>query len=165
MIARSEDLIIDEAELKKLRDEYRKNSKKVVLATGVYDILHPGHLKFLEKARECGDVLIVGINNDAFARKKGNNRPIQNEQERAQLIAGFKCVSFVHIFDNSDHGKNLIRLIQPDIYIMSTTSEEKPEARAEHFELIRDLGGKVVSFGACSTTHSSQIIEKISISL
>ena len=161
MIKTSEDFILDEVELKKLRDEYRRNSKKVVLATGVYDILHPGHLKFLEKSRECGDVLIVGINDDAFARKKGTNRPIQNEQDRAQLIAGFRCVNFVHIFDNSDNAKNLIRLVQPDIYIMSSTSEEKPKDRTEHLELIRDLGGKVVVFDACSGTHSSKIIEKI----
>ena len=75
----------------------KKNSKKVVLVTGVFDILHKGHLKFLENARECGDVLIVGINDDEYVRKsKGNSRPIQDEYDRAYLIAGFECVSLVH---------------------------------------------------------------------
>ena len=159
----AEDFIYDEAEIKKFRDECRKYSKKVVLATGVYDILHPGHLKFLEKSRACGNVLIVGINDDAFARKKGKNRPVQNEYDRAYLISGFECVSCVHIFDNSDHGKNLIRLVEPDVYIMSRTSEEKPEERTEHFALIKELGGEVVVLDACSTTHSTQMIEQLRI--
>ncbi|MGB5966196.1 MAG: adenylyltransferase/cytidyltransferase family protein [Sulfurimonadaceae bacterium] len=163
MSTKVEDFIFDESELKKFRDECRKNSKKVVLATGVYDILHPGHLKFLVKSRECGDVLIVAINDDAFAGKKGNNRPIQNEYERAYLISGFECVSCVHIFDNSDHGKNLIRLVEPDVYIMSMTSQQKPEDRTEHYELIREFGGEVVVLDACSSTHSTNLIEQLNI--
>ena len=154
-------MIFNELELTVFRENCRKKSKKVVFASGVYDILHLGHLRFLEKAKACGDVLIVGINDDAFARAKGINRPIQNEKNRASLIAGFKCVNGVHIFDNGDDAKDIIRLVQPDVYIMSTTSSEKPDERSQHFELVKKLGGKVVVFDACSTSHSTTIIEKL----
>lgn len=164
----AEELILEESELKKFCDECRENSKKIVLASGVYDILHPGHLKFLEKSREYGDVLIVAINDDNFARKKGPNRPIQNEHDRAYLIAGFECVNRVYIFDRGNGcniDMDLLRLVQPNVYIMSRTSENKPENRTEHFAFLRELGGKVVIFDTCSTTHSSTIIEKINISI
>ena len=160
MILTMDKLILNASELVKFRDGYRKNAKKVVLATGVFDILHPAHLKFLEKSREYGDVLIVGINDDDFARKKGANRPVQNEYDRAYLIAGFSCVSCVHIFDNGDDARDILRLIKPDVYIMSTTSSQRPEDRSQH-ELIREIGGKVIVFDAFSTTHSTTIIEKI----
>lgn len=160
----ADDFIFNESELKTFRDDCRKNNKKVVLATGVYDILHLGHLKFLEQSREHGDVLIVAVNDDAYARKKGKGRPVQNEYDRAYLISGFECVNCVHIFDNSDHGKNLIRLVEPDVYIMSMTSEEKPQDRTEHYELIQELGGEVVVLDACSSTHSTDIIELLRVS-
>ena len=162
MITKAEELILDELDLKKFRDECRENSKKVVLAQGVFDILHPGHLKFLEKSRECGDILIVGINNDAFARTKGDNRPIQGEHDRAHLIAGFESVSCVHIFsDNVD----LIRLVQPDFFIMSTAASETVEERADLQTLVRKMGGQIIIFDAFSTTHSTKVIEKIKISM
>lgn len=162
MIAKAEELILDELGLKKFRNECRENSKKVVLAQGVFDILHPGHLKFLEKSRECGDILIVGINDDAFARTKGDNRPIQNEHDRAHLIAGFESVSCVHIFsDNVD----LIRLVQPDFFIMSTAASETVEERADLQTLVRKMGGQIIIFDAFSATHSTKVIEKIKISM
>ncbi len=156
-------LIFKELELKIFCDKCRENSKSIVLATGVFDILHPGHLKFLEKSREYGDVLIVGINDDIFAREKGMNRPIQNENDRAYLISGFKCVNYVHIFDRGNRGMDLIQLVQPDIFIMSKTSQNKPEDRTELFELMRELGGKVIVFDAFSTSHSTDIIDNIMI--
>jgi len=163
MDIKAEDLIFNESELIKFRDECRVNSKKVIFASGVFDILHTGHLRFLEKARKRGDILIVGINDDEFAKTKGENRPIQNEYNRASLIAGFECVSCVHIFDNGDDAKDIISLVQPDVYIMSTTSSEKPDQRFQHFELVKKLGGEVVVFDACSTSHSTTIIEKLKV--
>jgi len=150
-----------ELKLKLFCDQCRENSKSIVLATGVFDILHPGHLKFLEKSREYGDVLIVGINADIFARGKGVNRPIQNENERAYLISGFKCVNYVHIFDDGGRTMNLMRLVKPDIFIMSKTSQRKPEDRTEEFEVMKELGGKVIVFDAFSISHSTTIIENI----
>ena len=154
-------LILSASELVKFRDECKKNSKKVVLTTGVFDILHPGHLKFLEKARECGDVLIVGVNDDEYVRKsKGDSRPIQNEYDRAYLIAGFECVSCAHIYS---FGNDFFQLLKPDILIMSSAGGRKPDDRAEHFKIIEENGGKVVIFDAFSTIHSSEIITKYNL--
>ena len=149
--------IFKEPELQTFCDECRDQSKKIVLATGGFDLLHPGHLRFLEKAREYGDVLIVGINDDFYISKtKGDNRPVQNQNDRAYLIAGFKCVSCVHIIT-----KNLIQIVRPDIFVMSTTSIQKPAERKLHHELIRSYGGEVVVFDPFSTNHSSDLIDKI----
>lgn len=152
-------LILNASDLKKFREECKEKSKKVVLATGVFDILHKGHLKFLEKAKEHGDVLIVGINCNEYVRKsKGTSRPLQDEYDRAYLIAGFKCVNRVHIYS---YGNDFFQLMQPDVLIMSSVGGRKPEDRAEHFEIIKKNGGKVVILDACSTIHSTEIIKKI----
>ncbi|OQX58370.1 MAG: hypothetical protein B5M52_05630 [Helicobacteraceae bacterium 4484_230] len=158
MSLRAEDLILNESEIKRFREKCKKDSRKVVLAQGVFDILHPGHLKFLEKSRECGDELIVGINYDTYARTKGDNRPIQREHDRAYLIAGFKCVSRVYIFSND---MDLIKLVEPDIFIMSTTASKTIEERADLQQAVIELGGKIVVFDAFSETHSTLIIESI----
>ncbi|MGB5965296.1 MAG: adenylyltransferase/cytidyltransferase family protein [Sulfurimonadaceae bacterium] len=162
MTTKAEELILDRLGLEKFRTECKKNSKRVVLAQGVFDILHPGHLKFLEKSRECGDVLIVGINDDAFARTKGDDRPIQGEYDRAHLVAGFECVSGVHIFSDD---MDLIQLVQPDFFIMSTATSETVEERIDQQQAVEELGGKIVVFDAFSTLHSTEIIEKLKISV
>jgi len=161
MISKAEELIFDEVKLIKFRKECKKRSKKVVFVTGVFDILHVGHLRFLEKAKKYGDVLIVGINDDVFAKTKGANRPIQNEFDRANLIAGFECVSCVHIYDiRKDDTMDILRIVRPDVFIMSTSSTRKPEERLHHSELVRKMGGQVIVFDACSTIHSTSIINK-----
>ena len=153
----SETLIYDESELQVFCDDCRNRSNKIVLATGGFDLLHPGHLRFLEKARDSGDVLIVGINDDAYIRKaKGRNRPVQNQHDRAYLVAGLKCVSCVHIIAG-----NLIQIVRPDIFLMSTTSVQKPDDRKMHHRLVNKYGGKVVVVDPFSATHSSELIEKI----
>lgn len=161
MISKTEDLIFNESQLIKFRKDCQKRSKKVVFVTGVFDILHVGHLRFLEKSKKYGDVLIVGINDDAFARTKEKNRPIQNEYDRANLIAGLKCVSCVHIYDIiKEDTLDLLRIVKPDVFIMSTTSTRKPEERIHQSELVRKMGGQVVVFDACSNIHSTSIINK-----
>ena len=158
MSLRAENLILNDLEIKKFRKRCRKDLKKVVLAQGVFDILHPGHLKFLEKSRECGDELIVGINYDAYARTKGENRPIQGEHVRAYLIAGFRCVSRVCIFSDD---MDLIKLIEPDVFIMSTTASNSIKERAHLQQAVKELGGEIVIFDAFSKTHSTYIIDSI----
>ena len=153
------ELILDSSKLKEISAECKKKSKRVVLATGAFDILHPGHLKFLEKSREFGDVLIVGINHDDFLKiRKGESRPIQSGYDRAYLVAGFECVSYVHIFSDD---LDLIQLIQPDVFIMSTTSTHQPAERPKHYEMLREIGGQVIVLDAFSTTHTTQLIEKL----
>ena len=158
MSLKAKDLILNDSEIKKFRKKCKEDLKKVVLAQGVFDILHPGHLRFLEKSRECGDELIVGINYDTYAKTKGENRPIQGEHDRAYLIAGFRCVSRVCIFSDD---MDLIKLIEPDIFIMSTTASNSIEERAHLQRAVKELGGKIVIFDAFSKTHSTYIIDSI----
>jgi len=135
----------------------REQSRSIVLATGAFDLLHAGHLRFLEKASEYGDVLVVAINDDAYVRRtKGAGRPMLDEQERAYLVAGLRCVNRVHIIR-----KDLIRIVQPDVFLMSTSSMQKPVDRTEHFALVERYGGRVVVMEPFSETHSSDLIERL----
>jgi len=153
--------ILDRLELEQYCIESRKNSKKVVLTLGGFDLLHTGHLKFLEASSKLGDILIIGINDDGYVRRtKGENRPIQNEYDRAYLIAGFTCVSRVHIFTDT---MDIIELTKPDVFIMSTTSARLPEDRIEHQEKVKRYGGDIVIYDAFSTTHTSSMIESMVI--
>lgn len=110
-------------------DEHRRAGRKIVFANGVFDLLHVGHVRYLQAAREEGDVLVVGINSDASTRKlKGDGRPILNERARAVLVAALAAVNYVVIFDELNV-KPLLREIQPDVHAKGTdyTVETVPE--------------------------------------
>ena len=84
-------------------DEHRHAGRKIVFANGVFDLLHAGHVRYLQGARAEGDVLVVGVNSDASTRKlKGEGRPILTERARAALVAALACVSYVVVFDELD---------------------------------------------------------------
>jgi D-glycero-beta-D-manno-heptose 1-phosphate adenylyltransferase len=125
-------------------DEHRRAGRKIVFANGVFDLLHVGHVRYLQAARDEGDVLVVGINSDASTRKlKGEGRPILNERARAVLVAALAAVSYVVIFDELDV-KPLLREIQPDVHAKGTdyTVETVPER-----ELADLLGIRVAIVG------------------
>jgi D-glycero-beta-D-manno-heptose 1-phosphate adenylyltransferase len=101
-------------------EEHRQSGKKVVFANGVFDLLHVGHVRYLQAARAEGDLLVVGINSDASTRKlKGEGRPILTERARGALVAALKCVDYVVIFDELDV-KTLLREFQPDVHAKGT---------------------------------------------
>jgi rfaE bifunctional protein nucleotidyltransferase chain/domain len=125
-------------------DEHRRAHRKIVFANGVFDLLHAGHVRYLEAARGEGDVLVVGINSDASTRKlKGEGRPILTERARAALVAALAAVSYVVIFDESDVNA-LLREFQPDVHAKGTdyTPETVPER-----ELARLLGIRIAIVG------------------
>jgi D-glycero-beta-D-manno-heptose 1-phosphate adenylyltransferase len=110
-------------------EEHRQSGKNVVFANGVFDLLHVGHLRYLQAARAEGDLLVVGINSDASTRQlKGEGRPILTERARAALVAALKSVNYVVIFDELDV-KHLLREIHPDVHAKGTdyTLETVPE--------------------------------------
>lgn len=93
----------------------RKKGKKVVFTNGCFDILHAGHVRYLEKARSLGDMLVLGLNSDSSVRTiKGEKRPIVPEDERAEVLSGLACIDFVVIFDEPDPLR-LISAIKPDV--------------------------------------------------
>lgn len=111
-------------------DEHRRAGAKIVLANGIFDLLHVGHVRYLQGARAEGDVLVVGINSDSSTRKlKGEGRPILTERARAALVAALACVNYVVIFDELDV-KPLLRQLQPDVHAKGTdyTAQTVPES-------------------------------------
>lgn len=109
--------ILDINSASNVLEEIKQNDKKIVFTNGCFDILHRGHAFYLEAAANHGDILIVGVNSDSSVKRlKGEDRPINDEQSRAYLLASLRSVDYVIIFDE-DTPYNLIKLVMPNILI------------------------------------------------
>jgi D-beta-D-heptose 7-phosphate kinase/D-beta-D-heptose 1-phosphate adenosyltransferase len=144
--------------LQELLKEYRRQGRQIVLTNGCFDILHRGHITYLEQAKQLGDVLIVGVNTDeSIHRLKGPARPINSLADRVGVLQGLSSVDHVFAFDE-DTPHELIRVIEPDVFVKGGdyTRETLPEA-----ELVEQLGGtiKILPFVADRSTTS--IISRI----
>ncbi|WP_051436809.1 D-glycero-beta-D-manno-heptose 1-phosphate adenylyltransferase [Brachyspira alvinipulli] len=107
----------DRNELNIILEDYRKNNKKIVFTNGCFDILHRGHVEYLQKARELGDLLVLGLNSDSSVKRlKGESRPINNENDRAIVLAALECITYISIFDE-DTPLELIKIVKPDILV------------------------------------------------
>ncbi len=136
----------------------RGNGKTVAMANGLFDILHVGHLRYLEGARAEADILVVAVNSDASARAlKGPNRPVVPQQERAELIAGFGCVDLVTIFETSTV-EPLLRALRPDVHCKGTdyTEQTVPEVA-----ITRELGIRVAIVGDPKNHATRDMIRKM----
>jgi rfaE bifunctional protein nucleotidyltransferase chain/domain len=110
------DRLISSDELAALGAEYAARRKKLVLTNGCFDLLHTGHVRYLEEARGCGDALIVAVNSDASVRElKGTDRPLNGELDRAEVLAALRCVDHVTIFSGK-RMTDVIHLLRPAIY-------------------------------------------------
>ena len=109
--------VVDSGEdLRKIRENNPNN--KIVLVSGCFDVVHVGHIKFLQKAKQKGDLLVVGILSDEFVKvRKGDRRPIFSERERKEMLSNFRVVDYVFSF-NQKEVNNLLKLLQPDIYCL-----------------------------------------------
>ncbi len=128
----------------RLAGQWRREGKRLVLANGCFDLLHVGHVRYLEGARRLGDVLLVGINSDrSVARLKGPGRPIMTAAERAELVGSLAAVDGVVIFDE-DTADALVRALRPSVHAKGTdyTAESVPEGTA-----VRETGGCVAIAG------------------
>ncbi|MDO6994110.1 D-glycero-beta-D-manno-heptose 1-phosphate adenylyltransferase [Brachyspira innocens] len=109
--------LIERSKLDNLLSKYRKENKKIVFTNGCFDILHRGHVEYLQKARELGDLLVLGLNSDnSVKRLKGNDRPINNETDRAIVLSALECINYISIFDE-DTPLELIKIVKPDILV------------------------------------------------
>ena len=138
--------------------EERRGGRRVVLANGCFDLLHAGHVSFLDGARREGDVLVVAINSDASERKlKGEGRPVMPADARAQLVAAIGVVDYVVVFEETN-GERLLERLRPDVHAKGTdyTAETVPER-----EVARRLGIRVAIVGDPKEHSSGDLIERI----
>ena len=136
----------------------RRGGRLVVLANGLFDLLHVGHLRYLEAARAAGDLLIVAVNSDRSAQLlKGPSRPILPQAERAELVAGLRPVDVVVIFDDLTV-ENVLRAVRPDAHAKGT--DYLPETVPER-ATVESLGGKVVIVGDPKQHSTRDLITEI----
>ena len=137
---------------------FRDAHQRIVFTNGVFDILHPGHLRYLQQARALGDVLIIGLNSDASVRRnKGPERPINPEGERTELLEALECVDAVVLFDD-DTPAEIIRAIQPDVLAKGADWAENAIVGRDTVEA---RGGRVVRIPVEQGFSTTSIIEKI----
>lgn len=136
----------------------KSNNLKIVFTNGCFDILHLGHLRYLEEAKMMGDVLVVAVNSDSSVREiKGSFRPIMPESARAELVAGLYCVDSVTIF-SSPTPLHLITQIRPDVLVKG--ADWSPDAIVGK-DFVESYGGKVATIPFVEGFSTSNIIEKI----
>ncbi len=149
------------AELVERCQRAKRSQKTLVLTTGVWDLLHEGHLVYLTEARMLGDFLAVGVNSDAHVKTiKGSGRPIINERQRAFMVAGFECVDLVYTFDDR---LDIVKAVEPSVFVMSETSHANPNEgeRLVQQQVVKEKGGRVVIFGPQRQCSTTEIIRRI----
>jgi rfaE bifunctional protein nucleotidyltransferase chain/domain len=152
------DKLIEREELSSLGIRLRSEGKRVVFTNGCFDVLHVGHLRYLQDARELGDVLVVGVNTDAGVRRlKGPERPIVPEAERVEMLAGLRCVDYVTLFDEPLPNETLAAL-RPHVHAKGGDYEVEtlPET-----PLVRSLGGEVMILPLVPGRSTTDIVRRI----
>lgn len=151
----------DYVQLKKMVDIFKEMGYRVVLTQGVYDLIHGGHAKYLETARSYGDVLIVGIDSDELTRqRKGPDRPIVPQDERLQMLTHLRSVDIVTLREVHHDIGELIRLVQPDVLVVSKSTKDFDLKMANEY---KDVCGKIVSLPPQGTATTSARIRNLTI--
>ncbi|MBU0605381.1 MAG: D-glycero-beta-D-manno-heptose 1-phosphate adenylyltransferase [Candidatus Omnitrophica bacterium] len=136
----------------------RSGNKRVVFTNGCFDILHVGHVAYLKRARELGDVLVVGLNSDSSVRDiKGKLRPINKEADRAIVLSALYFVDFVTIFDGATP-ERLIRAVKPDILVKGADWKAEEIVGAD---FVKSYGGRVVRIPFIKGYSTTSVIDKI----
>ena len=157
-VSASEKVLRDAGRLAARVALYREQGRRVVLTNGCFDILHPGHVAYLSRAKELGDVLVVGVNTDEGVRRlKGPERPINPVDDRMALLAGLSCVDHVVPF-GEDTPVDLIRRAPPDVFVKGGdyTRDQLPEA-----QVVEELGGRVEILPYVENQSTTSVIERI----
>ena len=150
--------ILTEEELRAALVRERANGKKIAFANGVFDILHVGHIRYLQDAAKVADVLVVGVNGDDSVRQlKGEGRPLMPAAERAELISAIRGVSYVTVFNEKSPAR-LLQELRPDFQCKGTdyTADSVPEA-----EIVKAYGGKVVIVGDPKDHSTTELLAKL----
>ncbi|SDZ88553.1 D-glycero-beta-D-manno-heptose 1-phosphate adenylyltransferase [Selenomonas ruminantium] len=151
-------MLVERQDIAKFCEILRKGGQKVVFTNGCFDILHAGHVTYLEAAKAQGDVLVLGLNTDASVRRlKGQERPINSELDRAKVVGALKSVDYVVLFGEQT-AEAVIAEVKPDIYVKGGdyTLDTLPEAK-----IVQSYGGRVAFIDMVEGRSTTNIIKKI----
>jgi D-beta-D-heptose 7-phosphate kinase/D-beta-D-heptose 1-phosphate adenosyltransferase len=151
-------VILSLEELRRAREELRRAGRRVVFTNGCFDLLHPGHVRYLQQARALGDALIVALNSDRAVRElKGASRPILNEDERAEVMAALGCVDYVVVFDDVSPRATVAALL-PDVLVKGGDwSVDQIIGREE----VEAAGGQVLNLPFVEGVSTTDVISRI----
>lgn len=150
--------VIARAELEPLGGRLRSQGLRIAFANGCFDVLHVGHVRYLQAAKQVGDVLIVGVNSDpAVAALKGPGRPLMNQAARAELIAALECTDFILIFDELS-AESVLSELRPDVHCKGT---DYSESTVPEQEFVKRQGGRVRIVGDSKAHSTRDIIMEI----
>jgi len=136
----------------------RREGRKIVFTNGIFDILHRGHVAYLAKAKSFGDVLVVGLNSDASARRlKGRSRPVQGQRDRAEILLALEAVDHVVIF-GEDTPDRLIQRLRPDVLVKGADYKEAEIAGAD---FVKSTGGRVRRVRLTPGRSTSRLLKKL----
>ena len=151
-------MLVERKDIARFCEILRKGGKKIVFTNGCFDILHAGHVTYLEAAKAQGDVLVLGLNTDESVRRlKGPERPINNELDRAKVVGALQAVDYVVLFGEQT-AEAVIAEVKPDIYVKGGdyTLDTLPEAK-----IVQSYGGKVAFIDMVEGRSTTNIINKI----
>ncbi len=151
-------MLLDRPETAAFATQARRAGKRIVFTNGVFDLLHPGHVRYLQQARALGDLLVVAVNSDRSVRaNKGPDRPITPERERAEILSALVCVDAVTIFDEPTPYE-AIQAIQPDVLVKGA---DWPHDAIVGRDIVEARGGRVVRVPVESGYSTTAIVERI----
>jgi len=151
-------MLITKEEFKSVREKLSHDSEPVVFTNGCFDILHRGHVEYLNQAKSLGKYLVVGLNSDSSVKKlKGEDRPVNNEKDRAFVLGNLKCVDAVIVFEE-DTPYDLISSVKPDFLVKGGDWKEDQIVGSD---IVKSYGGKVISLKFVDSYSTSNIIDRI----
>lgn len=151
-------MLIDRKDMEGFCDVLRRGGQRIVFTNGCFDLLHAGHVRYLARARSFGDCLVLGLNTDASVRRlKGPSRPINREEDRAEVVGALKSVDYVVLF-GEETAEALIAEVRPAVYVKGGdyTLETLPEAK-----IVQSYGGRVEFVDMVAGRSTTNVIERI----
>lgn len=152
--------IIDIKEISQILEPLKAQGKKIVATNGCFDILHVGHSRYLNESKKLGDILVLGLNSDSSVKElKGESRPINNQQDRAELLAELMAVDYVVIFDELT-ATNFLKAVKPDYYTKGGDYTQEALEKWPEYKTAKELGIEIVTLPFVQGKSSSDLIEK-----
>jgi D-beta-D-heptose 7-phosphate kinase/D-beta-D-heptose 1-phosphate adenosyltransferase len=151
--------ILDRPSLLAALADRRRRGHRIVFTNGCFDLMHVGHVRYLQQARGLGDVLVVGVNTDGSVRRlaKGPDRPLVPEAQRAEVLAALECVDYVVLFDEADPGR-LIAEVQPDVLVKGG---DWPVSRIVGRDIVQGRGGTVTTIPLVPGISTTALVQRI----